>query len=253
MDVARILGTTHTAQFQYIPALALSNRDTLNLRLNNPPSFRNPKSVIVSGSRRLSNAVPPPLKASGSKQITCLAAPKLVLPVEGAPLIFATELAHELTLHLQNSDKGWVDLPAEADPGAVVDRSKFERLSLPASTRKSTGRSTACGGFRISRGHDSPFRSPSSAKLVVASKDASALIIGREDTLHLQVEDAACVKDIIVRDERHNKLVTTWKKSKPDELELHIPLKDAGAGALQVEVDEVRAARAGHDRLAFLC
>ena len=37
----------HTAHFQYIPALALPTKDTLNLRLNMPPSFRDPKSVVV--------------------------------------------------------------------------------------------------------------------------------------------------------------------------------------------------------------
>jgi hypothetical protein len=42
VDVVRILGTTHTAQYQYIPALALPKQNELNLRLNNPPSFRNP-------------------------------------------------------------------------------------------------------------------------------------------------------------------------------------------------------------------
>src|SRR5208282_2791895 len=35
VDLARILGTTHTAQYQYIPALALPKGDELNLRLNN--------------------------------------------------------------------------------------------------------------------------------------------------------------------------------------------------------------------------
>ncbi len=236
MDVARILGTTHTAQFQYIPALALSKRDTLNLRLNNPPSFRNPKSVIVVGLPPITNAVPPPLKAVDAKQVFCIADPKLVLPVEGAPLIFATDLAHNLTLHLQNSDKGWVDLPAKADPargGIVVEN---ETLKAANFDQEVSGTIRGAWGFQNFEGPHFSFRSPRSAKLVVASKDASALIIGREDTLHVQVEDAACVKDISVRDERHNKLATTWKKSKPDEIELHIPLKDAAAEALQVEV-----------------
>jgi hypothetical protein len=236
MDVARILGTTHTAQFQYIPALALSKRDTLNLRLNNPPSFRNPKSVIVVGLPPIINAVPPPLKVVDAKQVFCIADPKLVLPVEGAPLIFATDLAHNLTLHLQNSDKGWVDLRATADPargGIVVEN---ETLKAANFDQEVSGTVHGEWGFQNFEGPHFSFRSPRSAKLVVASKDASALIIGREDTLHLQVEDAACVKDISVRDEQHNKLVTTWKKSKPDEVELHIPLKDAGAGGLQVEV-----------------
>ena len=47
VDTARILSSLHTAHFQYIPALALPTADTLNLRLNMPPSFRNPKSVVV--------------------------------------------------------------------------------------------------------------------------------------------------------------------------------------------------------------
>ena len=47
VDTAKILSSLHTAHFQYIPALALSSDDTLNLRLNMPPSFRNPKSVVV--------------------------------------------------------------------------------------------------------------------------------------------------------------------------------------------------------------
>jgi len=47
VDTARILASLHTAHFQYIPALALPTKDTLNLRLSVPPSFRDPKSVVV--------------------------------------------------------------------------------------------------------------------------------------------------------------------------------------------------------------
>ena len=43
----RSSSSLHTAHFQYIPALALPTKDTLNLRLNVPPSFRDPKSVVV--------------------------------------------------------------------------------------------------------------------------------------------------------------------------------------------------------------
>ena len=42
VDMAKILSSLHTAHFQYIPALALPTADSLNLRLNMPPSFRNP-------------------------------------------------------------------------------------------------------------------------------------------------------------------------------------------------------------------
>lgn len=238
MDVARILGTTHTAQFQYIPALALSKRDTLNLRLNNPPSFRNPKSVIVVGLPPVIQAVPPPLKAVDAKQASCLTDPKLTLPVEGAPLVFATDLAHDLTLHLQNADKGWVDLPLRPDPvrgGLMVENSALASLSFD---QEVSGTIHGMWGFQSFEGPRFTFSAPRSAKLLVASKDASALIVGREDTLHLQVEDAACVKDVTVHDEQHTKLATTWKKSKPDEVELEIPLKDAPPGLLNVEVEK---------------
>ncbi len=52
VDLARILGNLHTAAYQYIPALALPKGSELNLKLNNPPSFRNPKSVLVVGLPR---------------------------------------------------------------------------------------------------------------------------------------------------------------------------------------------------------
>ncbi len=70
VDVARILSTTHTAQYQYIPALALPKENELNLRLNNPPSFRNPKSVIVIGLPAVRPSPPPP--CARSIPIKCL-------------------------------------------------------------------------------------------------------------------------------------------------------------------------------------
>ncbi len=238
LDVARILGSTHTAQYQYIPALALPKQETLNLRLNNPPSFRNPKSVIVVGLPPVTSAVPPPLHVVDAKQVFCLADPKLILPVEGAPLVFATDLAHGLTLHLQTADGKALDLPAKADPakGGIV--AETEGIKPANFDEELTGTLRGSWGFQNFEGPHFSFRTPRSAKLVVASKDASALIVGREDTLHLQVADAACVKDVVVNDERENKLVSTWKKSKPDELELHIPLKDASSGLLQVRVEK---------------
>jgi hypothetical protein len=47
VDVAHILENLHTAEYQYIPALALTKDDQVDLKLNNPPSFSKPKSVIV--------------------------------------------------------------------------------------------------------------------------------------------------------------------------------------------------------------
>ena len=43
------MSNIHTAEYQYIPALAQPKQQQLNLRLNNPPSFHKPKSVLVVG------------------------------------------------------------------------------------------------------------------------------------------------------------------------------------------------------------
>ena len=100
VDTARILASLHTAHFQYIPALALPTKDTLNLRLNVPPSFRDPKSVVVVALPPVSRGKPPPLHPVNPAESFCAQKPGLVLPAEGAPLVFATQLAHDLTLHI---------------------------------------------------------------------------------------------------------------------------------------------------------
>ena len=116
VDVARILSTAHTAQYQYIPALALPKQDELNLRLNNPPSFRNPKSVLVIGLPPVRPAPVPPLRAVDAAQVFCAGKPSLLLPAEGAPLVFATDLAHGFVLHVDAKSGPGIDLPAKPDP-----------------------------------------------------------------------------------------------------------------------------------------
>src|SRR6202021_4017491 len=79
VDLARIMGNFHTAEYQYIPALALPKHQLLNLRLNNPPSFRKPKSVLVVGLPAVEAAQLPPLRAVNSDQLLCLEKAPLVL------------------------------------------------------------------------------------------------------------------------------------------------------------------------------
>ncbi|HWZ01204.1 MAG TPA: hypothetical protein VNX17_09000, partial [Edaphobacter sp.] len=105
VDLVRIMSGLHTAKYQYIPAIAFPSGEALNLRLNTPPSFHDPKSVIVIGLPAIQAAVPPPLRAADPKVVTCLLKPSIVLPVEGAPLVFSTAFAHDLVLHLDNAGK----------------------------------------------------------------------------------------------------------------------------------------------------
>ena len=117
VDLVRILGNLHTAQYQYIPAIAFPQGSALNLRLNTPPSFHNPKSVIVVGLPAVQAAIPPPLRPADAAHVACLLQPAVTLPIEGAPLVFSTAFAHDLVLHL-NTPPG---APAEPDIPLVPD------------------------------------------------------------------------------------------------------------------------------------
>ena len=115
VDTARILGQLHTAHFQYIPALALPTKDALDLRLNVPPSFRDPKSVVVVALPPVGPARMPPLHPVNQADSYCAQKPGLALLAEGAPLVFATQLAYGLVLRIETKG-GPVDLPVKADP-----------------------------------------------------------------------------------------------------------------------------------------
>jgi len=236
VDAVRILSTAHTAQYQYIPALALPRKDDLNLRLNNPPSFRNPKSVLVIALPPVHAVVPPPLRAVDATQIFCASKLDLVLPAEGAPLVFATELAHNFVLHVEpKSGKGF-DLPARPDAalgGFVIETHAMEAKSLDGEV---SGILRGSWGFHSFEGPRFRLRTSQASQWVVASKDASALIVGREDTLHVQSPDACCVSEVLLENADGRSVLVQWKAAKPDELELKVPLQNASAGSVQVVV-----------------
>ena len=232
VDVVRILNTTHTAQFQYIPALALPVNEELSLRLNNPPSFRNPKSVIVVGLPPIRPAPAPPLRAVDAMQVYCAGKPTLLLPAEGAPLVFATELAHNFLLRIDAKSGAPIELPAKVDPmggGFVVETRALEAANFDGEV---TGTLHGMWGFHGFDGPHYRLRPSRPAQWIVASKDASALIVGRDDTLHLQSPDACCVSEVTVKDDHGKTFEATWKSSKSDELEVKVPLEKASAGSV---------------------
>src|SRR5271154_7290666 len=132
-DIARILDSFRTAQYQYIPALASHRGDKLVLTLNAAPSFHNPKSVMVIALPAVESAQLPPLHAVDPKEIFCVRRSTLVLPVDGAPLAFSTRYAHDLTLNLTGRDGKTIALAAQADPvrgGYVVDTAALGKTAL---------------------------------------------------------------------------------------------------------------------------
>ncbi|MGB9404511.1 MAG: hypothetical protein WCA98_13320 [Candidatus Acidiferrales bacterium] len=238
VDITRILSNIHTAEYQYIPALALPEQDQLNLKLNNPPSFHNPKSVIVVGLPAVEAAQLPPLRPVNTEEVFCLQMPSLVLPVEGAPLVFSTDIAHEFTLHLQSKSGSSIDLPAKPDAargGFLIDAHALSAGKLDSQV---DGMLRGHWGFETFDGPSFHLRTAQPAKWTIPSTDRSALIVGREDALHLQSDCAACVSQVTAQDGNEKNLHATWKLLKPDELEVQVPLKDEAAGPVKIMVKQ---------------
>lgn len=238
VDVVRILGSAHTAKYQYIPALALPETESLNLKLNNPPSFRDPKSVIVVGLPPIGHSTPPPVKAVDPKQVFCAQKSGLVLPADGAPLLFGTDLGHSLTLEIRDRSGKTLDLPAKAD--AAKGGFAVENASLPAANLPQTLTASVHGSWGFDR-FDGPsylLRNSGPAAWSIAPADASGLIVGREDTLHLESPEAVCVESVIIKAEHDKTVGADWKATKPDTLQVKLALKDVDPGPLTLEVKQ---------------
>ena len=243
VDLARVLGNLHTASYVYIPALALPKGEQMNLKLNNPPSFRKPMSVIVLGLPAIEAAQLPPLRAVSASQVFCLQKSSLVLPVEGAPLVFSSDIAHDFYLHIPNKDGKEIKLPARADAssgGFVVDTHAVEGVKLDA---QGIGTLHGFWGFEPYEGPNFHLRTSHAAQWVLPASEQSALIVGREDSLHLHSEFAACVDDIKIEDAQGKQIKTTWKVTKPEELELKVELKDQSAGPMTVKLQQFGLAK----------
>lgn len=233
-DIAHLMENLHTAQYQYIPALAIAKHDELDLKLNNPPSFHKPMSVIVAALPAVEAAQLPPMRALEPKRISCLQENALVLPVDGAPLVFSTGYAHDMVLHVENKAGLSMDLPATADAlrgGFVIDTK-----GLAPGTGDVTGTLRGYWGFEAFTGPSFSLQFAHSVEWSLAAADSTSLIVGREDSFHLQSEQAPCVERVTITDQHGKLLKATWKVQKSDEVEVSVPLEGQSSGPLLVLV-----------------
>lgn len=230
VDLAKMMESFHTAQYQYIPALAMTRQDSLELKLNNVPSFHKPMSVLVAALPAIEAAQLPPLRALEPKRVSCMQQSQLVLPVDGAPLVFSTRYAYNLFLHVESKGGLSEDLPVTADAargGFVVDTRALHAEQFEGMVSGTIG---GYWGFESFTGPSFQLQFSHPVKWLLASADTDALIIGREDSIHLQSEQAPCVEQVTIKDGHGKELKTTWKISKPDEVEITVPLKDETSG-----------------------
>ncbi len=250
VDVAHLLTSFHTADYQYIPALAVPKTDQLNLLLNAAPSFEKPKSVIVIALPAVEPVQLPPLRDVDAKGVYCATNPSVVLPADGAPLVFSTNLGHDWVLHLWSKSGSSMDIPVKPDAargGFVIDHRSLDKLSgngdkpevqlskLPAEV---SGTLSGKWGFDAFAGPTFHLRTAQAATWTLASADQSALIVGREDAVHFKSDAAVCVDTVSVTDQKDKPIKTTHKITEPGELQVTVALKDAAPGPLTMAIKQ---------------
>ncbi len=254
VDFARLLNGLHTAKYQYIPAIASPEEESLNLRLNTPPSFNNPKSVIVIALPAVAPAVTPPLRPVDPTHIACLLDPHLVLPIEGAPLVFSTAFAHALILHTETpatsgKPASTEDIPLTPDAfqgGLTIAAATPTRRELPSRHRRArldapaqkpatspapstdatpgirTGTIQGLWGFDHFTGPTvSLQQTPGTGWHIVTAPDTPAnLIAGQPNHLQLAATGTACIRTISLEP---GATKVDWKLAKEARARRHRP------------------------------
>lgn len=238
VDLAKMMTSFRTPEYQYIPALGLASRDRIDLKLNNPPSFRKPLSVIVASLPAVESAQLPPLRPVDPNQVLCLEKPSLVLPVEGAPVVFSTEYAHDVVLHLSDKAGHSVDLPARADAasgGFVLDAHTLVASNLD---NQLNGMLRGKWGFDSFDGPAFHLQNSHRAEWTVAPAEQASLIVGRDDSIHLHSDAAACIESVTAKDEKGKLLKPAWTSLGPGEVEVKLALKDQSPGKLRLALKQ---------------
>jgi hypothetical protein len=223
----------------------LPRNGKLDLKLNNPPSFHNPKSVLVVALPPVEPAALPILKPVEPKQVYCAQNPLLALAADGAPLVFAAEVARGFTLHVQNNAGKSLNLPVKTDPsrgGFVVDGSIPDLEDFgPEASATLRGR----WGFESFEGPTFHLRSaPVAVQWGLSTDDQNALVVGREDTFHLHSELAACVQEISVKNQHDKPAKTSWKLVAPDDIEVKVSLAEVEPGTATMTIKQFAVTKA---------
>src|SRR5208337_1510232 len=163
------------------------------------------------------------------------------------PLVFATAMAHDLFLHIESGGAKAMDVPVTADPG------RGGLVLTKAITAPPGGDLTAVlrgkWGFDNWEGPRYQLVAALPGKWTLAASDQSALVVGRDDTLHIYGPSAVCVQKVEAQTAGNHTLPLEWKAPRPGALEVTVPLKDATPGPVSVALYQFGLAQP--DRLAL--
>jgi hypothetical protein len=236
VDMVRIMGSLHTAQYAYIPGLAVLHADEMELKLSSPPSFSNPKSVMVSSLPPIAAVQFPMLRAVHAEEMLCLERPSLVVAVEGAPLVFSTHYAHDLVLRVQDTSGRSLDLPANPDAergGFVVDAKALQSTPLTGGV---TGKLRGDWGFDPYDGPSFVFTNSRPETWSFPAGESDAITASDKVTVHLQAESVVCVQSVSVATPQGGLVKVDWKPTPPRLIEVNLPVKKSSQGLYKIAV-----------------
>jgi hypothetical protein len=240
-DVARLFGAFRTANYQYIPALAVSSGDRAKLMLNSAPSFQNPKSVLVVPLPPITSDGAPVMRP-GAKDVACLTRPDLVLTLEDAPLLFATGFARDLALRVTIAGGKTIDLPVAADAergGLIATQSALAAVgTIPITDAVLIGR---WGFDRFTGPH---FALQNGAADAWKPQPDNQVVVGRDHPLSLLGGAASCVDQVGLRDAAGAVKPVAFKSSAPDAITATLPLGKVRPGELTLVVTQFGGAPA---------
>ena len=248
-DLAKIFGAFQSTQFRYIPALARLRDDKMALLLNAAPSFASPKSVMVVAMPVIETGTPqtPTLRRAEADRLVCAAKPDLVLPVEGAPLIYATKFAHDMSLRVTTPQGGVTELPVQADAergGYVLDQVGMRTAGLSSVTDATLhGR----WGFTPFDGPRFRLQVPRAGGWQMIDTDPENLVVGRDNPVALAGPTPSCVEAVTLTSASGD-VPLAWTTA-GDRIGLTLPLAKTAPGKLTLLVKQYGVD--GPDRIAL--
>ncbi|KQM21027.1 hypothetical protein [Novosphingobium sp. Leaf2] len=235
-DVAKIFGAFNNPQFNYQPALTMRKGDVLSLLLNAAPSFAKPKSVMLAALPAVEDDKLPRLRSTASGPI-CAARPRVVLPVEGAPLVFSTDFAHAMKARLTSASGQTVEVPvtAQAEQGGYV----LSAGAVPGGfTGAITARLQGQWGFVSFDGPEFHLEQPDTNGWKVADGGGS-LVVGRDNAVTLEGVAPSCIDGVALRLADGSPQPVKFTAQSGGKLSVLLPLDGVAPGELTVEIRQI--------------
>lgn len=233
-DVARIFGAFSNPQFNYLPAISIRRSEGISLLLNAAPSFQKPKSVLVAALPAVETDRPPQLRSLQDGPI-CAARAGVVLPVDGAPLIYSTGYARKMMIKVKTATGKTVDLPVEAraDRGGYVLKNDAMRTGIAGS-----GKAQLHGywGFEPFDGPEFMLQFPGGPDWKLA--EDIPLTPGKNNPVNLAGAAPACISEIALKQAQTAPKLLKWTAGQDGAVIVDVPVADGATGELVLTIKQ---------------